>query len=131
VSWTADDIIHTADGFGGSFTYTVPSYYWRAGTSDPVILTIGFCDDSNCSSFALASAEIDRWWTTLYQKRRRFYTFDVTLNDPMFNDVLPQLGEFCSLQSDRFKLIDVPKNLFMRRLKMNFTKNLLTVEGWG
>ena len=130
-SWTADDIYHTADGFGGSYTYTVPSYYWRAGTSDPVELTIGFCDDYDCSSFELAQAEIDRWWTTLYQKRRRFYTFDVTLNDPMFNVVLPQLGEFCSVQSDRFRLIDTPKNLFIRKLKMNFSKNLLTLEGWG
>jgi hypothetical protein len=79
----------------------------------------------------LAQAEINRWWTTLYYKRRRFYKFDVSLNDPMFNVVLPQLGEVCSIQSDRFKLIDIPKNLFIRRLKMNFTKNLLTVTGWG
>jgi hypothetical protein len=44
---------------------------------------------------------------------------------------LPQLGEFCTLQSNRFRLIHEAKNLFIRRLKYNFAKNLLTVEGWG
>ena len=130
-SWTADDIIHTADGFAGEEIQEVPAYYWRTGTREPVGISLGFCDDSNCDSFALATAEIDRWWTTLYNIRRRFYTFDVKLNDPMFNLTLPQLGDFCTLQSDRFKLLTTPKNLFIRRLKFNFSKNLLTVEGWG
>lgn len=130
-SWTADDIIHTADGYAGTDTRVVPSYYWRAGTRTPIEISIGFCDDSNCSSFALAQAEIDRWWSTLYNVRRRFYVFDVSLSDTLFNTVVPQLGEFCTLQSDRFKLVDTPKNMFIRRLKFNFSKNLLTVEGWG
>ncbi len=130
-SWTADDIVHTADGYAGEEIVLVPSFYWRAGTSPPIDIPIGFCDDSDCSSAALAQAEIDRWWSTLYHIRRRFYTFDVSLNDPIFNVVLPQLGEFCTVQSNRFKLIKIPKNLFMRRLKFNYSKSLLTVEGWG
>ena len=130
-SWTADDIEHTADGYAGTETRIVPSYYWRTDTRDPINIAIAFCDDSDCSSFVAAEAEIDRWWGTLYNVRRRFYTFNVKLNDPMFNVALPQLGEFCTVQSDRFKLLATPKNLFIRRLKFNFSKNLLTVKGWG
>ena len=130
-SWTADSIIYTADGFAGEEVRVIPSYYWKAGVRDPINISISYCNDSNCDSVVLAQAEIDRWWSTLYNVRRRFYTFDAKLNDPMFNLALPQLGDFCTLQSDRFKLIDVPKNLFIRRLKQNLSKNLLTVEGWG
>jgi hypothetical protein len=133
VDWTADDIIHTADGYAGETTEEPYSYYYRrAKARPPIDLSLSYCEESGlCDSYATGLAEINRWWSTLYYKRRRFYTFDVKLNDPSFNTVLPQLGDFVTIQSNRFRLINQPKNLFVRRLKFNFAKNLLTIEGWG
>ncbi len=131
-TWTADDIIHTADGFAG-FEVVQPSVniYWkRVETRKEILIHLPYFDGSP-SSFDLAQQEIDRWWSELYYKRRRFYTFSVKLNDPQFNTQKIQLGDFCTLQSDRFKLLTIPKNLFIRRMEQNYSRNLLTIEGWG
>lgn len=129
--WTADSGTFTADGFAGQeFVEPWTRTYWdRVQVREPVFIPIGYSDET--SAFDLAQGEVDRWWSELYHVRRRFYTFDVKLNDEQFNAALPQLGQFCTLQSDRFKLLSTAKNLFIRRLKFNFSKNLLTVEGWG
>jgi len=130
-SWTADDIIHTADGFANELFFFSNLSYWKVAlVREPIQLNIAF-DPSTGAAFALAQAEVNRWWNELYQKRRRFYTFSAPINDDIFKTVLPQLGEFCTLQSDRFKLLDTPKNLFIRRMEFNYSKNLLTIEGWG
>ncbi len=130
-SWTADDIVHTADGYAGPLLFFSSIAYWKVAlVRDPIQLNIAF-DPSTGAAFALAQAEVNRWWNELYHVRRRFYTFNVQLNDEMFDTVLPQLSEFCTLQSDRFKLISTPKNLFIRRMEFNYSKNLLTIEGWG
>jgi len=132
VDWTADSTTYTADGFAGlEFIEPWTMTYWdRVLVHAPIPLPIAYSDGSP-SSFDLAEAEVDRWWTELYYKRRRFYTFDVKMNDQQFNLGLPQLGEVCTLQSDRFLLLENPINLFIRRIKLNFSKNLLTIEGWG
>lgn len=130
--WTADSIIYTADGYAGEeFVDPTTKTYWdKVEIRTPVTIPIAYSEDSP-SSFDLAEAEVNRWWSELYYKRRRFYTFNVELNDPQFNTTLPQLGQFCTLQSERFKLLATEKNLFIRGLKFNFSKNLLTVIGWG
>ena len=132
IDWTADSIIYTADGYAGEeFVDPTTKTYWvRVETRTPIWLPITYSDGSP-SSFDLADGEVTRWWSELYYKRRRFYTFTVKLNDPQFNTVLPQLGDFCTLQSDRFKLLTDPKNLFIRRMEFNYSKNQLTIEGWG
>ena len=131
-SWTADSITYTADGFAYQYIVNPVEFtYWtKSSTRTPIPLSIGYSDQSP-TSFDLANGEVQRWWTELYYKRRRFYTFDVAINDEQFILVKPQLGDFCTLQSDRFKLLDVPKNLLIQRLKYNLSKNLLTVIGWG
>jgi hypothetical protein len=108
----------------------VRSYWRKAEVRDPIELLLAW-DWGSPSAFDLAQGEVNRWWSELYYKRRRFYTFDVELNSELFDTVMPQLGQFCTLQSDRFKLLTVPKNLFIRRLAFNYSKNLITVEGWG
>ena len=131
-SWTVDDVVHTADGFA-SEEYADPTttLYWRkVETREPIPILLPYYDGSP-NAFDLALQEVTRWWSELYYKRRRFYTFTVELNDSQFNSVLPQLGEFCTLQSDRFKLLTDPKNLFIRRMEFNYSKNQLTIEGWG
>lgn len=130
--WTADNITYTADGYAGEqFVNPTTKTYWdKIEIRTPVNIPIAYSDGSP-SSFDLAEAEVQRWWEELYYVRRRFYTFNVKLNDPQFNTVLPQLGDFCTLQSDRFKLLDTAKNLFIRGLKFNFSKNTVTVIGWG
>lgn len=131
-SWTADDIIHTADGYAGPRIFFSSILYWQiASTREPIHINIPYYADGSPSAFDLAQAEVDRWWNELYRVRRRFYTFDVKLNDAMFIPSLPQLGDFCTLQSDRFKLINTPKNLFIRAMEFNYSTNLLTIEGWG
>lgn len=131
-NFTADDVGITGDGFfGEEYLEPTTTVYWDTITTrEPVTIHLPYTEGSP-SAFELAQEEIDRWWRELYQKRRRFYTFTVKLNDVQFNDALPQLGEFCTLQSDRFKLLNEPKNLFMRRMEFNYSKNLLTIEGWG
>ncbi len=135
VDWTVDSIIYTADGFAGegpADTPLNPYYAERADAAEPIGLSLSYCFESGvCNSYETGIAELYRWWGTLYHVRRRFYTFDVKLNDPSFNAALPQLGDFCTIQSNRFGLIYEAKNLFIRQLKFNFAKNLLTVEGWG
>ena len=129
---TADSDEVTADGYAG-FLFQQPSVsaYWkRTETREPIRLPVSFTDGTP-SSYFLAEQEITRWWSELYYKRRRFYTFDVQINDDQFNAGMPQLGDFCTLQSDRFKLIEDGLNLFIRRMSFNFSKNLLTIEGWG
>jgi len=132
VDWTADNITYTADGFAGEeFVDPTTKTYWiKVETRTPIWIPIAYSDGSP-SSFDLAEGEVTRWWSELYYKRRRFYTFTVKLNDEQFNAVLPQLGDFCTLQSDRFKLIATPKNLFVRRMEYNYSKNQLTIVGWG
>jgi hypothetical protein len=130
--WTADDIIHTADGFAG-FKFIAPSanvYWTRTETRKPILIHLPYFEGSP-NAFDLAQQEVDRWWSELYYKRRRFYTFTVKLNDEQFNTQKIQLGDFCTLQSDRFKLLNTPKILFIRRMEQNYSKNLLTIEGWG
>jgi len=90
-----------------------------------------FLDPGTSASTIQAQAELDRWWETLYHVRRRFYTFDVPINSALFSAAVPELGQFCSLQSDRFLLLDTPKKLFIRGLEFNYSKNLVTIEGWG
>ncbi len=141
--WTADETDWTADGSvdadssslitADGFKYEVfvepgENTYWvRTEVRIPVILPLAYSE----YAFTLAEAEVTRWWSDLYYTRRRFYTFSVQLNDDQFEAGLPQLGEVCSLQSNRFKLINEPINLFVRRLEFNFSKNLLKIEGWG
>lgn len=111
-SWTADALIPTAD----SIDYTAD----------------GFGATAFLTSAEIALVELDRWWAYLYNVRRRFYTFMVMLNDPLFSDdPLPALGDFVTLQSDLFDLLETPKNLLVRRLKFDFSNNQLTIEGWG
>jgi len=130
-SWTADNTVHTADGFAGQLFFFSNLSYWKVAlVREPIILNIAF-DPTTGEAFALALAEVNRWWNELYHVRRRFYTFDTPLNEDMFETLLPQLGGFCTLQSDRFKLLGIPKNLFIRRMEFNYSKNLLTIEGWG
>jgi len=131
-TWTADDVIHTADGFAG-YNFVEPSVnvYWKkTQIANPIIIHLPYYGGSP-NAFDLAQQEVDRWWSELYYKRRRFYTFSVKLNDEQFNTTKIQLGDFCTLQSDRFKLLNIPKNLFIRRMEQNYSKNLLTIEGWG
>ncbi len=131
-SWTADDIVHTADGYAGQKLFFTSIAYWQVAViREPIRINLPYYTDGSPSAFVLAQAEVNRWWNELYHVRRRFYTFSVKLNDNMFTTALPQLGEFCTLQSDRFKLIDTPKNLFIRGMEFNYSKNLLTIEGWG
>ena len=131
-SWTVDSIIYTADGFAGEeFVDPTTKTYWKkVEVRTPVWIPIAYSDGSP-SSFDLAEGEVTRWWSELYYKRRRFYTFTVKLNDEQFNTTLMQLGNVCTLQSDRFKLIATPKNLFVRRMEFNYSKNQLTIVGWG
>jgi hypothetical protein len=129
--WTVDSVYYTADGWAGEELVSLVRSYWRkASTRDPIELPLAW-DWGSPSAFDLAQQEVNRWWSELYYKRRRFYTFDVPLNDIEFQIKPPQLGEFCTLQSDRFKLLATPKNLFIRRLAFNYSKNLVTIEGWG
>lgn len=107
---------------------TTSSTYWAAASSrepTPIALT------QDATSQSLAQDELDRWWDDLYDVRRRFYTFTVPINNSEFNTVQPQLGDVCSLQSDRFDLLATPKNLLIRGLLFNYSNNLLTIEGWG
>lgn len=83
------------------------------------------------SSTDLARTEVNRWFEELYPKRRRFYSFDVPMNDPQFNAGPPQLGAIMGLQSDTFKALDAPKNLLLRRIRNNYSRNTITLEGWG
>lgn len=111
-TWSADETTPTAD--------------------DTMATADGAGDIEIVTSTELALTEINRWWSDLYQKRRRFYSFDVNINGSLWNDTdLPQLGDFCTLQSDRFDLLETDKNLLIRRTKFNFSRNLLTIEGWG
>jgi hypothetical protein len=130
-AFTADSGVITADGFlSEEFVEPTDQTYWsKVEVRVPIDLPIAYSESP--SSFDLAEGEVTRWWSELYYKRRRFYTFNVKLNDEQFNLLLPQLGDFCSLQSDRFKLINEPIQLFIRRLEFNFSKNILTIEGWG
>jgi hypothetical protein len=130
-TWTVDSTVYTADGYAGEeFIAPTESSYWTTvEVRTPIEIPIGYSESPN--SFDLALGEVNRWWSELYYKRRRFYTFHVKLNDTQFDDGLPQLGDFCTLQSDRFKLISTAIPLFIRRLEFNFSKNLLTIEGWG
>lgn len=106
-TWTADSIVYKADGYGPGVTE------FQTATQ-------------------LAQREVDRWWSELYHVHRHFFTFDVQINDPLFDDSpLPQLGEICTLQSDRFDLLETAKNILIRRVKFNFSTGLLTIEGWG
>ncbi len=119
-TWKADNTVHTADGFASSENVTFITGYWRKSeTRTPIYIPIAF-DLGSPSAFDLAQGEVDRWWNELYDVRRRFYTFTVKLNNDSFNAILPQLGSFCTLQSDRFKLLTVPKALMMRRMELNF-----------
>ena len=121
-----------------SYSDSIPiSGTWSADETEPtaddtVATADGAGDTEIVTSTELAKAEIDRWWEDLYQKRRRFYSFDVNINGSLWNDTdLPQLGDFCTIQSDRFELLEDEKNLLIRRTKFNFSRNLLTIEGWG
>jgi len=106
-SWTADSIIYTADGSPLS-------------------------GEATATSKELAQQELDRWWADLYPQDRHFFTFDVQINNPDFDDdPFLHLGEFCTLQSDRFGLLETAMNLLIRRVKYNFSTGLLTIEGWG
>jgi hypothetical protein len=129
--WTVDSTVYTADGYAGQeFVEPTTSSYWTSvEVRTPIPIAIGYSESPD--AFGLAEQEVTRWWSELYYKRRRFYTFKVKLNDSQFDAGLPQLGEFCTIQSDRFKLIADPIILFIRRLEFNFSKNLLTIEGWG
>lgn len=128
---TMDSGTATMDGFlsEAQVDPTDETYWTGVETREPIWLPIAYSESPN--AFDLADGEVNRWWSELYYKRRRFYTFNVELNDPQFDSGLPQLGEFCSLQSDRFKLIANPITLFIRRLEFNFSRNILTIEGWG
>jgi hypothetical protein len=128
---TADSDVITADGYAGEELVdpTTRSYWSRVEVRVPIEIPMAYSESP--SAFDLADAEVTRWWSELYYKRRRFYTFTVQLNDTQFDSGLPQLGEFCTLQSDRFKLLSTAKTLFIRRLSFNFSKNQLTIEGWG
>lgn len=103
---TADDTDATADGYAPGGTPT--------------------------TSIALAQNEVDRWWADLYPRRRRFYSFNISMEDPLFNDNgVPQLGEFFTLQSETFDLLETEKNLLLRGVTHNYSQNLITFEGWG
>lgn len=111
-SFTADATDHTADGSGG--------------TTEVV------------TSNEIAQRYLDRWFCDIYPKRRRFYTFDVRMNDPVFDfrgrfrgNPLPRPSDFCTLQSDRFKLLETAVTLLIRRAKFNYSTGIVTIEGWG
>ncbi|MGH8033800.1 MAG: hypothetical protein ACREO9_01150, partial [Lysobacterales bacterium] len=109
-------------------TAPIIPFYSKATTREPVKLALAHSSGSN----VIAQEEIDRWWTDLYPKRRRFYTFAVLINDSLFDDrPLPKLGDFCSLQSDNFDLLETPINLLIRKTRFNFSTGLLTIQGWG
>lgn len=140
-------------------TQTVLEYYDDARQRDP----IHFASAYHGTARADALAELNRWWADLYPKRRRFFTFSVQINDPIFDDVifqqwtadsititadsivhtadgssgaagtssLPQPGDFCSLQSDTFGLLETALNLLIRRVRYDFSKGMITIEGWG
>lgn len=59
------------------------------------------------------------------------HTADGSSGAGLGNNPLPKLGVFCTLQSDRFDLINSPINLLIRRTRFNFSTGLMTLEGWG
>lgn len=108
-------------------TETIIPFYSKAETREPT--KSAFSSTGNGKT--RAQEQCDFWWSDLYPVRRRFYTVDVPMNDPAFDSGLPQLGQFVSLQSDTFDLLATAKKLLIRRLRFNFSTNLLTIEGWG
>ena len=130
------DPIKLALSYGTSIT--VPG----AWTADTTVVTADSTDATadgynpgstvNQTSTELAQTEIDRWWNDLYHKPRHFYTFDILINDTLFDaSPLAHLGEVCTLQSDRFYALATAKNLVIRRTRYNYFSGLLTIEGWG
>jgi hypothetical protein len=127
----ADRALMTNPIYINETTQPVISFYGKAATREPVNLALAY-DGISGASAAIAKAEVDRWWSALYPQRRRFYTFSVSINDVFFDDVpLPQLGSFCTLQSDTLKLLELPINLLIRRTRFNFSTGLLMIQGWG
>lgn len=159
----ADRITMTTKNYVVETTETVPPFYYPNRAAEPIHFAVPLGADSN-NARGVALDEVNRWWGDLYPARRRFYTFTVDINDPLFDDgvfqqwtadsvaitadsivatadgysgsglgnnPLPKLGEFCSLQSDRAKLLETPIKLLIRRTRYNFSTKRLTLEGWG
>ena len=130
--------IKLALSYGTSIAVPGP---WSADTTDVTAdSTVAKADGYNVGSTVnktsteVAQIEVDRWFTDLYQKHRHFYSYDIMINDPLFDSIsmpLAHLGEVCTLQSDRFDLLATAKNLLIRRTRYNYFSGLLTIEGWG
>lgn len=159
-----DRLLMTTKEYVVETTETVPAFYAGQATQKPIHFPMPLGVTGAYTSRSTSLDELNRWWADLYPNRRRFYTFTLHINDPLFDDVafeqwtadsiditadsidytadgssgeglgnnpLPKLGDFCSIQSDRFRLVASAKNLFIRRIRANYTTNLITIEGWG
>jgi hypothetical protein len=89
---------------------------------------MSFTPDNLFGPGALPLQELNRWWEDLYPLRRRFYTFTFSMTEI---ESFPNLGGVITLQSDRFKLLETPKPLVIRRMKYNYSNATITIEGWG
>lgn len=102
----------------------VPDFYAdRASSAAPVETLFSGAGSSE------AQAELDRWWSDLYPFRRRFWTWSMTV--ARAEELGVALAGVVELQSDRWRVLEDPRPVFVAREEVNYSTGLVTFTGWG